>query len=99
MPEYEFENAKGKRRAVYMPVSEAPRCGDWLDMDGEQWQRVPSVPLCSVEANVMIESMSAPVNDPDVKKAGGTYNEHGEAVFTTKRSRDNYAAMKGITYG
>lgn len=99
MPEYEFEDATGARRTEFYEMAYAPRLGTWVEIDGHQWQRVPSRIGGRADAPVYFESMSAPLNDPEVAKAGGTYNSFGEAVFTTRRSCEEYASRKGITYG
>lgn len=98
MPEYEFVNVGGQHRLEFYKMKDAPKCGEWVLIDGERWQRIPSRIGATVEPEVRIECLSAPLNDPEVRKAGGSYNEHGEAMFSSARQRDEYAARKGITY-
>ncbi len=98
MPEYEFEKPDGTIGLLYFSMAEAPRMGSKVAMNGEIWTRIPSRVRLSVEPEVRIEAMSCPVNDPDALKVGGSWNEHGEACFSSPKQRDEYAAMKGITY-
>lgn len=98
MPEYEFLKPDGTIGTQFMDVKDAPHFGAMVDVNGEKWTRIPSLPQALTQPEVRIECMSAPTYDQDVKAVGGTWNEHGEACFSSARQRDEYASRKGIVY-
>lgn len=93
MPEYEFETPTGEIITKEYPRGEAPACGSQVDINGTPCTRVFSTVR---QTNRRYEHVahSLPPNDPEVK----IKDAHGQPVFTSRKSIDEYKARTGRTY-
>ena len=95
MPEYEFEDEKGKRVTVVMAMADHVRIGDKREFKGKILTRVPSRPAVEAQKDIHYGMISAEPNTPGARK----YDSLGTPLISSKQERDNvFAAAKDKGY-
>ena len=87
---YEFESKKGDRLELYYPMSEAPKIGDEVVVEGVAYRRVPSMPNVRPDEKPVI-SHSSPRWHGMKEKKGGFYKHYtsdGRPIIDSRAARE-----------
>ena len=93
MPTYEFEDVEtGAVVEAHFPMSEAPKLGEELMLEGQLVRRIVSSPALDMGLEFPIRSYQI-----DAKEAGVKSDGHGHAVFESAKEVREYCARTGAT--
>jgi hypothetical protein len=103
MPEYVFEGLDGQFVERFYKMSEAPKLGECVTIDGQPFTRVPTLPRARVVADRHVASRSLPKYYKHHREAGGKFDDQGRCLFDSMRQIDETMAVakdndEGVTY-
>ena len=94
MPTYEFMTKDGRVVESYYHMSEAPRVGEKVEIDGARVERIMSGNVqFTVPAARQVKAYSLPVKhqmDPELAKSVKSWDEDGTPCFSGQRDIDRF---------
>ena len=99
---YEFEDKRGNKVELYYPISEAPKIGDIVNVDGTEYRRIPSMPSLRPDEKPVISHASPRWHGMKEKKGGfyRHYTRDGKPIIDGRAAREaaqRDAAVTGET--
>lgn len=100
MPEYTFEDERGKRVVVVLPMAEAPSIGETLTVEGRTLTRIidaGSLPVGGAQRDVYFTSYQVP-RSPFYQDAAPRIDSKGRPQFASKREVTEFCAKTGYVW-
>lgn len=86
---YEFESKSGQRLELYYPISEAPPIGTVVNVEGEDFVRIPSMPVVHQDDKPVVSHASPRWHGMKEKKGGfyRNYTKDGKPIIGSRAER------------
>lgn len=75
MPNYDFENEKGEKAEFFLKMSEAPKFGEIIEIDGKKWKRILNSFNCASDMMHMQDPFDKTAFLRATNKNGGTFGD------------------------